>query len=229
MATLSHILKRLARLAAISLLVVIPVPLLGGEPDQQQNLAAANTAFAFKLLNQLAKESPGRNLFISPYSVSTVLQMVLNGAKGQTLDEMNQVLGTADLSSATRNASVRDLFRSLNNRGTNVILTTANALWLALGIPVDPAFNTCNSQYFGATISTLDFSTSRSVEVINAWASEKTRGKISTLISEPLRPADVLFLANAVYFKGNWLTSLTRARPRRAFSILEPGGRPAFR
>ena len=57
-------------------------------------LASANTGFAFKLLKQLAKEQPARNIFISPLGVSTVLQMVGNGAGGQTKTEMQQVLGT---------------------------------------------------------------------------------------------------------------------------------------
>ena len=40
----------------------------------QQELASANAGFAFNLLQQLATEQPGTNIFISPYSVSTVLR-----------------------------------------------------------------------------------------------------------------------------------------------------------
>ena len=61
-------------------------------------LAAADNAFAFKLLKQLGQDQPARNILISPYSAATVLQMVASGAAGQTRTEMQQVLGTTGLS-----------------------------------------------------------------------------------------------------------------------------------
>ena len=57
-------------------------------PSNQQKLADANTDFAFKLLKEISKTEPATNIFISPYSVSTIFQMVENGARGQTKDEM---------------------------------------------------------------------------------------------------------------------------------------------
>ena len=65
--------------------------LRGAVSSDQEKLAQANTDFAFKLLQELAREQPGKNIFISPYSVSTVLQMVGNGAGGQTRAELQQV------------------------------------------------------------------------------------------------------------------------------------------
>ena len=118
----------------------------------QQALAAANNGFAFKLLKQLAKEQPVANIFISPYSASTVLQMVGSGAAGQTKTEMQQVLGTTGLSSAVVNAANKDIAQSLNGGNTNVILTTANAIWYRQGAPVKPEFIACNQKFFGATV-----------------------------------------------------------------------------
>ena len=89
----------------------------------QQELAAANNGFAFKLLKQLAKDQPVTNIFISPYSASTVLQMVGNGAAGQTKTEMQQVLGTTDLPDAVVNEANKEIGQSLNSQNTNVILT----------------------------------------------------------------------------------------------------------
>ena len=71
---------------------------ISAAPVDPQKLAAANNAFAFKLLRQIAKEQPAANIFISPYSAATVLQMVTAGAAGKTRSEMQQVLGTTDLS-----------------------------------------------------------------------------------------------------------------------------------
>jgi serine protease inhibitor len=66
------------------------------EADQQK-LASANAGFAFRLLKEISKEQPGSNVFISPYSTSTVSQMVCNGARDQTFSEMQRVFGTAGL------------------------------------------------------------------------------------------------------------------------------------
>ncbi len=170
----------------------------------QQALAAANNGFAFKLLKQLAKEQPVANIFISPYSASTVLQMVGSGAAGQTKTEMQSVLGTTGLSSAVVNGANKDIAQSLNNRNTNVILTTANAIWYRQGATVKPEFIACNQQFFGATVAPLNFADPHSVDVINSWASEKTHGKISRIADGMISRDTQLFLANAVYFKGKW-------------------------
>src|ERR1035438_8668425 len=65
--------------------------LQAASPVDQQKLASANISFAFNLLKQIAKDQPGKNIFISPYSASTVLQMACNGAGGQTKTEMQQM------------------------------------------------------------------------------------------------------------------------------------------
>ena len=171
----------------------------------QQKLAAANNGFAFRLLKQLAKDQPVANIFISPYSASTVLQMVGNGAAGRTMTEMQQALGTTGLPSAVVNEANKDIEQSLNNGNTNVILEIANAIWYRRGAPAKPEFVACNKEFFGATVDALDFTDPHSVDIINAWANEKTHGKISRIADGMIDPVWTrLFLANAVYFKGKW-------------------------
>lgn len=172
---------------------------------ENQKVVSANTGFAFKLLNQLAKDQSGKNIFISPFGVSTVLQMTGSGAGGQTRMEMQQVLGTTALPQTTLNEANRYIYQALNRTDTNNVLTIANALWYQMGAPAKPDFIACNRQYFGATIDALDFSSPHSVDVVNTWASEKTRGKISRIVSGPFDSNTRLYLANAVYFKGKWM------------------------
>lgn len=166
--------------------------------------AAANDAFAFNLLQQIVKTEPAQNIFLSPYSAAAALQMVANGAAGQTKTEMQRVLGTTDLSAEEIGAANKMISQSLNTGNTNVILTTANAIWIQKGFSVKPDFIAMNQRFFGATVDSLDFKDPQVVNVINDWASEKTHGKI-TRIADGLDPIYTrLFLANAVYFKGKW-------------------------
>lgn len=170
----------------------------------QTPLVSANNSFAFKLLKQLAKDQPGTNIFISPFSVSTVMQMLCNGAGGQTRVEMQQVLGTTGLLPDALNEANKAIDTSLNTGNTNVILTTANAIWYRKGTPVKPDFVACNQRFFGATIDAIDFNDAHAAEVMNAWANEKTHGRINRIADGLTGPATELVLANAIYFKGKW-------------------------
>jgi serine protease inhibitor len=171
----------------------------------EQALAAANDVFAFNLLKQVAKDEPGKNIFISPYSASVVLQMVSCGAVGQTKAEMEQVLAIQGLSAESVGAANKAVASSLKKLTKNIILTTANAVWYQPGELVKPDFLALNARYFDATVGPLDFADPHSVDVINAWADKKTHGKIPRLADGMIDPVYTrLFLANAVYFKGKW-------------------------
>ena len=195
--------------ATLKIVVAATVLFLGSggfaapQPDLQK-LAAANNVFAFSLLKQLVKDQPAANIFVSPYSAATVLQMVCNGAGGQTKAQMQQALNTAGLQPGVVNEASRSVIASLNGRDTNVILTTANSVWYRKGIAVKPDFIARNQECFGATVDALDFNDSRSVQVINGWASEKTHGKINNIADGLINRFTQLLLANAVYFKGKW-------------------------
>ena len=56
-------------------------------------LCEANGTFAINLLKMLGEEDHLRNVFFSPLSLSSVLTMVLMGAKGNTAAQMSQVCG----------------------------------------------------------------------------------------------------------------------------------------
>ena len=103
-------LRRILSSVLICLIGLLASTALAGDLEK---LADANTGFAFDLLKQIAKEQPETNIFISPFSVSTVLQMVDDGAVGDTKLEMERVLKTSDLSSEALNAACKGLNQSL--------------------------------------------------------------------------------------------------------------------
>lgn len=205
---------------AIFALVVSVQTVLGAE-NTLPKLAAANNAFAFKLLKHLATEKPSGNLFVSPYSAATALQMAANGAAGQTKTEMQQALETSAFSETELNAACKAAADLLNSSDTNLILTTANALWYRKGVGVKPGFLETNRNYFSSTIKPLDFDNEPAAEAeINKWASDQTHGRITGIANGMIDPRYTdLVLANAIYFKGKWLepfdAKLTKERPFR--------------
>jgi serine protease inhibitor len=168
-------------------------------------LAAADNGFGFRLLRQLNQDQPAQNIFISPYSAATVLQMVGNGAVGQTKAEMQQVLGTENLPDADVNAANKSVAESLNDLNTNIILSTANSIWYQQEIMAKPDFLACNRDFFCATVEPMDFTDPAAADVINDWASKQTHGRITHLADGMIDPTNTqMFLANAIYFKGKW-------------------------
>ena len=192
----------------ITLLASFILSHANASPVDGQKLAAANNFFAFNLLKQIAADEPTQNIFISPYSAATALQMVANGAAGQTKIEMQQVLGTGTaatgLSATTLNQANKDVSQSLLGGNPDVILEIANAIWFRQGAPIRTDFLAYNREYFGATLAPLDFANPRSVDIINNWASDKTHGRIPHIVDSLDPEYSRLFLANAVYFKGKW-------------------------
>jgi serine protease inhibitor len=182
-------------------------------------LAAANNTFAFKLLKQLVTEQSGASIFVSPYSAATALQMVGNGAAGQTKIEMQQVLETSGISTAALNEASKAAAALLDSKDTNLILTTANALWYRQGVTVKPGFIEANQKFFSSTVKALDFANVPAAEnEINQWASDQTHGRITGIANGMIDPLYTdLVLANAIYFKGKWLDpfakNLTKERP----------------
>jgi len=173
-------------------------------PSDQQQVAAANNNFTFNLLQQLASEQPGSNVFISAYSAATDLQMLSVGAESNTKGEMEDALGIAGLPSLVLYEGNRALNSIINAKNPNYDLTTANAIWYRVGTPLVPSFVSVNRNYFRAKEEGLNFNSPNSAAIINAWASQATHGKINKIVQWPISSDVRLFLNNAVYFLGSW-------------------------
>jgi serine protease inhibitor len=207
-------------------LVLCAVGLSGyaASPVDREKLASANTGFAFRLLDRLAVEKPDANIFISPYSVSSVLQMVDNGAAGQTKKEMEQVLGTSGWKTQTLNEAYKDLDQSLRSEQPNVVLSMANAIWYSVAVQLRPEFVAVNRDFYGANLAALDFTDPRTPGRLNAWADENTHGKIKNIVTRPLQETTGAILANAIYFKGSWASKFDPKQTQpRAFKLSSGG------
>jgi serine protease inhibitor len=183
----------------------------GPEDPAQRDLTAlekriveSGNEFGLKLFRELNKDEAGENMFISPLSVSYALGMTLNGAAGQTREAMEQTLELQGLSVDEINRSYKSLMELLTTLDPKVVFEIANSIWYREGFHVEQDFIDVNTEYFDAVVRALDFGNPSAVDIINGWASEKTHGLIDEVIEEISR-ATVMFLINALYFKGAWL------------------------
>ncbi|RKU24896.1 proteinase inhibitor I4 serpin [Candidatus Poribacteria bacterium] len=161
------------------------------------------TEFGFNLFDAIWETEQNQNIFISPLSVSIALTMTLNGASGETEQAMTDTLQLQDIDRDSINSTYQQLQEKLKTDDTKVALTIANSLWGHQEIQFIPTFLQQNTHYFNAEISSLDFSDPTTLSIINQWVSYNTDGKIPKILDR-IASNEVLFLINAVYFKGAW-------------------------
>jgi serpin B len=183
-------------------------------------LIEADNRFAFKLFREINNREPaGSNVFISPLSVGMALGMTYNGAAGTTRDAMQQALELEGMTLQEVNEAYQSLITLLRDLDPYVEFVLANSIWYREGISIVPEFLDVNRQYFDAEVSALDFSDPSTVDVINAWVDAKTQGRIDEIVTPPIDPLTIMFLINAIYFKGDWThqfdKDLTRDAPFR--------------
>lgn len=170
-------------------------------------LTSDNGNFAIEVFKQINSEEPSdKNIFISPFSMSTALTMTTNGAADQTLEKMRNTLKINNLEMGSVNNSYKTLLATLPNLDANTKLLLANSIWPQQDYPVLPSFLQTNSDYFNSEVVPVDFKQSDVVVgKVNQWVSDKTNGLIPQTLDQ-LSPETVMLLINAIYFKGAWKT-----------------------
>ncbi|RKU16626.1 proteinase inhibitor I4 serpin [Candidatus Poribacteria bacterium] len=186
------------------------------------NVVTANTQFGFDLFNDIRKTEQDKNIFISPLSISIALAMTLNGASGETEQAMTNTLQLKGLDAASINTGYAGLRHALQTSDPKVTLTIANSLWARQDVPFTQDFLQRNTEFFGAEVSTLNFMDPNTLITINQWVNTNTNGKIQKILDE-INPDMVLFLINAIYFKGTWQTEFDPSRTRDGTFYLATG------
>jgi len=174
-------------------------------------LVDANTKFGFKLFQEILKQDSNKNVFVSPTSVAIALSMTYNGASGETQQAMAKALELQGMSLQDINQANETLKSTLEKADPNVQLSIANSLWARQGTSFKPEFLQRNQEFYGAKVTELNFASPDATKIINGWVKENTRGKIDQIINQ-IQPDDVLFLINAIYFKGKWTKPFEKSK-----------------
>jgi len=195
-----------------------------GLTEREKPLIEATNRFAFGLYGHLAREAGGRNVFVSPLSVAIALSMTNNGADGDTREAIASALGQERLDIGEVNRSFQTILQALESEGNGAVVHIANSLWLREGKEFLDGFLQANRQFYGAETRTLDFGGERAAKEINEWVGAATRGKIPQVIQGPIPDDVILYLINAIYFKGGWQHPFDPADTRDEAFRLADGG-----
>ena len=191
-------------------ITALPRPLSAGE----QAVIGASNAFGFGLLRELDKTRADSNIFMSPLSASMALGMTMNGAAGQTFDEMRAALAFGTRPAEEINTSYRSLIEMLRALDPTVDFRIANSIWYRAGFPFEQTFLDESRRFFDARVSGLDFASPSAAPSINDWVRQSTNGKIDQIVDGPISNDVVMYLINAIYFNGSWTTRFDRNQTR---------------
>ncbi len=171
----------------------------------KKQLVSSSNKFGLNLFAELTGQAePGKNVFISPLSVSYALAMTYNGAVGETEKAMAEVLGFEGLSLEAMNQSFHELTEYLTTLDSFTLFELANSIWYRQDVSVRDTFITLNQTWFDAAVMAMNFQASDAADIINQWVAAATHDKITKIINPPIDPAVALLLINAIYFKGAW-------------------------
>lgn len=188
-----------------------PIPLKAGMEKRIQQ----DNEFAFDLFRNVIATTDEKNVFISPLSVSMALGMAWNGAETDTKAEMAAVLKMDQLTPQQINEYYQILLDALPKVDPSTQLTIANSIWYRKNFPVKPGFLEVNRTYFNSEIRPLDFSLPEAVDIINQWCAEKTNQLIKNPLDQ-ISPDAMLYLINAIYFKGIWNKQFEKKNTRES-------------
>ncbi len=194
---------------ATELVASAPSPAAANATAATRAVASGEQAFSLALLRQLGAAADGGNVTVSPASLAVALAMLETGARGATRTQIASTLGSSSLSATAQDLGWAALLSQLGaaTEEAGINFDSANAMWLAEGLPMEPSFMAAMAGYFRSGVWQVDFAHQlpAAQASINQWVDQQTRHKILALF----KPGDLstetqLVLANAVYFNAKW-------------------------
>ena len=189
-----------------------PVPVVCPTSSTTRAISESSNDMAFPFLDKVcAQHKPTENVIVSPLSLTEVLVMLSNGAKGETLNQINALLGTKDIPLEEQNSAISALNQYLISADSKTSVAIANSQWIDDDFKVKDEYIQTNAKWLNAETRNQDLATEKTMNDINSWCDKNTQGCIKEILDEPLPYDCRLGLINALYFKGIWAIKFDKA------------------
>ena len=175
--------------------------------DGISQVVSANNQFAIELYQQINKQPKqlDKNVFFSPYSLSTAMAMLYIAAEGETKQQIQKTFHYPPLAILNPNSAA--LYNQFNKPNPNYDLSTVNNLWMRQDLSPSQAYLDTVQRYYGGQVTNLDFKNSpeSSRQIINKTIAKHTKQMIPELLAKgSIESSTATVLTNAVYFKSEW-------------------------
>lgn len=181
--------------------------------------ATAMNAFGVDLYARLA--TADGNFVFSPASIQLALAMLRPGARGETADQMDQVMHgvgadglAAAISSLQAALDARSgTYKDVEGKDVQLTLRIANSAFGQRGLAIEQPFLNALSSRFDTGVRLVDYvnDPEGARRLINGWVSDQTEQRIPDLLAPgTIDELTRLVLANAIYLKAPWQTQFAR-------------------
>jgi len=208
----------------VSAMMMAMVSLADDEPKdisltaEERALVKSNNDFAFNLFRTARSE---QSQILSPLSITYALGMLNNGAAGETLRQINEVLGVSSQASGdggndmeVLNSFCRKMLTEAPGLDEQTKVMIANNIYVneGQGFALKDEFVDKAKQYYDAEPESRNFADGKTLDAINQWASDHTEGMIPKILrKEEFKDDAASYLLNALYFKGAWMLKFDEA------------------
>lgn len=178
----------------------------GGEAIACLKLVPNNADFAFQFFREVTQETPNKNIFFSPVSISSAFAMLALGARSATQSQILEGLtfNLTEIQEKEIHEGFHNLIHMLNHPEGGVQLNMGNAIFVTEKLKLLKKFLDDAKALYQLEALTTDFNKPTEAEKhINDYIERKTHGKITNLVKD-LDPQTVMLLASFVFFKGSW-------------------------
>ncbi|MBQ7448620.1 MAG: serpin family protein [Paludibacteraceae bacterium] len=174
--------------------------------EKDKKILTYNNAFSLNLYRGMCKSNDNSNIVCSPFSASALLGMIMNGAEGETFNQIRNSLGFEEFDRDGINSYYEKLFEALPALDKTNIFRIANSAWIGENTLVEETFISDCSHFFNATIENVDFRKEEtSIDIINKWAKTNTGNNIKSVVDHSMINANTeMVLVNALFFSGKW-------------------------
>lgn len=190
---------------------------------KQKDVVDSANMFAFDLFLPIVAEKKGaENIMISPFSITSALSMVLNGASGETYDAVLHTLRYDSKTLQEINETYLKLMEDMIPVDPRVTMEIANSVWVEKRLTVKQTYIDALKTWYMAEARDIDVSDPGAVDMVNGWIEDKTHDKIQDMVDQ-LSPDLAMLLINAIYFNGKWRHEFDTENTQNKPFYLTPG------
>lgn len=167
-----------------------------------------------KLIAEAATQSKGKSVAVSPYGLTSVLSILMNGAEGKTMDSLSSSLHLKEPRTDHLNKAQMALQDNLY-RSEETPFVSHNAIFMIWPIMLVPDFRHDMADMYGADIRKVGSAGQGALNEINYWVKEKTKGRIPKIL-DSLDKDEMIVIANAITLDARWENEFDPSETRNA-------------
>ena len=187
--------------------------------EMDEKMREAYETFAYKVFANIPK---GKTRMISPFSIYVALGMLANGADGNTLAQMDALLG---LTNEERNEYLAGWVARLTGGSDDVTkFTNANSVWIRNTWEADVPktfLDTC-AKYYRTAVFSAPFD-STTVADMNVWVQKNTMDMIKKIIDE-IPEGAIMYLMNAIALDAKWDIEFSEQATEKDYTFTKADG-----